>query len=133
MFIHEHDRAADEPGRPGSASPWVPLFAMLGWVALSTGSGLPDRTIVNPEPLIPLVITAVLVARWFTSFRKIAAWALLGWGLVRLLGAILTVLPLTILLSDPEQTLANYPFHVLYGLAQVPLVRATAHGLRTQG
>ena len=106
----------------------MPVSAILGWVGLFLHNlaDLPDQTIVSPESLIPLLVTSVLVAVWFTAWRPVAAWALLGWGVLNLVGAILTVLPLGILPFDPQQTLFHYSFHATYAIAQVPLILTTA-------
>ncbi|MCR2762688.1 hypothetical protein NQ152_04105 [Microbacterium sp. zg.B48] len=125
-------RVHDGPGGPRRSAPWVPVSAALGWVGLLVHNvaDLPGQTIVSPESVIPLALTVVLVAAWFTRLRSVAAWALLGWGVLNLLGAILTVLPLPILPFDPAQTPAHYAFHLLYGITQVPLVVTTAIWLR---
>ncbi|MEV6412731.1 hypothetical protein [Kribbella sp. NPDC051718] len=75
---------------------------------------------------------------WLTGARQAAAWASLFWGGLHLVGgAIVSVLPLPILPFDPEQSLRHYLFHVLYGVAQVPLLvvawnsrRVSTDGLR---
>ncbi|KAA9148472.1 hypothetical protein F6B41_07855 [Microbacterium lushaniae] len=110
----------------------MPVSAALGWVGLLVHNlaDLPAQTIVSPESGIPLAFSVVLVAAWFTRLRLVAAWALLGWGVLNLLGAIFTVLPLPILPFDPAQTPAHYAVHVLYGITQVPLVVTTAIWLR---
>ena len=124
--------ASEESGGAGRGALWVPVSALLGWLGLFLHNlaDLPDQTIVSPESLIPLLVTLVLVAVWFTSWRPVAAWALLGWGVLNLMGAILTVLPLGILPFDPQQTLVHYSFHAIYGIAQVPLILTTAIWLR---
>ena len=126
--------APEESSGAGRRALWVPVSAILGWVGLFLHNlaDLPDQTIVSPESLIPLLVTLALVAAWFTSWRPVAAWALLGWGVLNLVGAILTVLPLEILPFDPQQTMAHYSFHAIYGIAQVPLILTTAIWLRSR-
>lgn len=107
---------------------WVPVSAILGWVGLFVHNlaDLPGQSILSAESLIPLLITGTLVALWFTPLRLGAAWALLAWGLLNLVGAIVTVLPLTILPFDPDQSPTHYAFHLVYGLTQLPLIVTTA-------
>ena len=90
-------------------------------------SGRPARSDDRQSRIAhPPLVTSVLVAVWFTAWRPVAAWALLGWGVLNLVGAILTVLPLGILPFDPQQTLFHYSFHAIYAIAQVPLILTTA-------
>lgn len=107
---------------------WVAASAILGWAGLfiHNVADLPGQTILSAESLIPLLITGVLVALWFTPLRRGAAWALLAWALLNLVGAIVTVLPLTILPFDPDQSPTHYAFHLVYGLTQLPVIITTA-------
>jgi len=63
--------------------------------------------------------------------RRPAAWLLLAWGWLHLVGgAVLSVLPLPILPFRPAQTVYHYAFHVLYGAAQIPLLITLSHRSR---
>lgn len=69
------------------------------------------------------VLFAIIVfLPWWRFPRQIASiaaiWAL---GLIHLLSAVLTVLPLAFLPFIPEQTLSHYLVHAVYALAQAPL------------
>lgn len=111
---------------------WLPVFAILGWIGLfiHNVADLPDQTVLSPESLIPLLVTTALVALWFTPFRRGAAWSLLAWAVLNLAGAVVTVLPLTLLPFDPEQSPRHYAFHLAYGLTQLPLIIAAALWIR---
>lgn len=111
---------------------WLPVFAVLGWIGLfiHNVADLPDQGVLSPESLIPLFVTAALIALWFTPFRRGAAWCLLAWALLNLAGAIATVLPLAILPFDPEQSPRHYAFHLIYALTQLPLAIAAATWVR---
>ncbi|MFA4896866.1 MULTISPECIES: hypothetical protein [Microbacterium] len=113
----------------------VPAFAILGWVGLFIHNlaDLPGQTIMSTESLIPLLITGALVVLWSTPLRWGATWALLAWGLLNLVGAIVTVLPLSILPFYPDQSFTHYAFHVVYGLTQLPLIITSAIWLRRRG
>lgn len=47
---------------------------------------LPDESLLSPESLYPVLLTAALVALWFSNFRRAATWALLGWAVLNLGG-----------------------------------------------
>jgi hypothetical protein len=58
---------------------------------------------------------------------------LLLWAALNLVGGgIVSVLPLEILPFNPPQTLAHYAAHLLYGLAQLPLILLMIKTLRAQ-
>ena len=74
----------------------------------------------------------MVVAIWGSAFavwwraakmRAVAVWILVGLVLLTLLsGAVLTVLPVTFLPFRPEQSLDHYVSHIVYGVAQLPLI-----------
>jgi hypothetical protein len=47
-----------------------------------------------------------------------------------MVGAIVTVIPFPWLAFYPEQTIAHYFAHLIYGLAQLPLIRSMIGHLR---
>lgn len=111
----------------------VPVGALIGWAGLFVHNlaDLPGQSFLSPESIIPLLVTALLVAGWFTSVRYAATIALLSWGLLNFLGGgVLSVLPLPFLPFAPEQTPSHYLFHGVYALAQVPLILSSAGWLR---
>src|SRR5262249_13614661 len=55
---------------------------------------------------------------------RVPAFALLGWAVVQLVGAVISVGPLGFLPSYPAQTVQRYLLHVVYAAAQVPLIVA---------
>jgi hypothetical protein len=78
----------------------------------------------TPEGLLSLLLPAILFfLAWWRFPRHVAPiaamWAL---GLLHLVGAVVTVLPLTFLPFKPEQTVAHYLVHVVYAAAQIPLL-----------
>jgi uncharacterized protein YndB with AHSA1/START domain len=104
-------------------------LAWLGFAAHNLAD-LPGQTLLSPETSLPTLVYAALVAGWFTPARRTAAWLLLGWTLMHLLGGgVISVLPLPILPFEPEQSLYHYTFHLLYTLTQVPLTVALARFL----
>jgi hypothetical protein len=69
-----------------------------------------------------LAIAAALLVWWLAAPNKhTATYALLVYGLINGVGAVLTVLPLSFLPFAPEQTAGHYVIHVIYATCQAPL------------
>ena len=85
------------------------LLAWLGLFVHNTAD-LPTLTLLSPENSVPALVSAILViAWWLLPWKRGAAIALLGWGLLHLIGGgILSVLPLAIWPYEPAQTPAHY-------------------------
>jgi hypothetical protein len=121
--------------RPSRNWIWAVAMAVaVAWTGLFVHNvaDLPGQSILSPESWGPLIVSAILFAIWFW-WRTVGGWLLLGWAVLNVLGAILTVLPLAFLPFEPEQSVAHYLFHVLYGATQVPLVVAAIASLRATG
>ena len=123
-------RATNDPRR------WQPvaMLVALSWLGefVHNTLSLPTLTPLSPENSLLALIAASLVIGWrqFRNQRIVAA-ILLGWGTVHLVGgAVITVLPFPFLPFVPEQTGAYYFAHLLYGLAQLPLILAMIGHLR---
>jgi hypothetical protein len=78
----------------------------------------------TPEGLLSLLLPAVLIffAWWRFPWHLAPIAAMWALGLLQLVGAIVTVLPLAFLPFKPEQTLSHYLVHVVYAAAQIPLL-----------
>ena len=102
------------------------MLMALSWLGefVHNTLSLPTLTLRSPENSTRALIATLLVIAWWRCRRqRIVAAILLGWGLVHLVvGAVITVLPFAFLPFVPEQTAAHYLAHLLYGLAQVPLI-----------
>jgi hypothetical protein len=110
---------------------WV-VFSMIGmsWLGLAVHNAaeLGGTALLEPETTGPTAVLVLLAAGWFTSFRRVAEWMLLGWGWLHLVGGLLSVLPLPLWPYEPDQTLSHYAFHAQYALLQLPLlVTLTRH------
>jgi hypothetical protein len=105
---------------------WVGLFALLSWLGeyVHNLQELPQLTLLSPENSLPALITMVLVGVWWLApLRRAGSLLLWLWAALHLVvGAVLTVLPLSVLPFDPPQTLEHYLVHLVYGLAQIPLL-----------
>lgn len=112
----------------------IPAAALIGWAGMFVHNlaELPGQSLLSLESLIPLIVTVMLVAGWFTPSRSGVTIALLFWGLLHLLGGgVLSVLPLPFLPFAPEQSVSHYLLHAVYALAQLPLVLSTVGWLRS--
>lgn len=112
---------------------WVPAAVAVSWAGfvVHNVADLPNVSLLGPEYVVPTLVYLALGVLWATRARRVAAYLLFGWCLLHLVGgAVISVLPLPFLPFDPEQSLSHYAFHVLYGLAQVPLLVALLRFLR---
>lgn len=114
--------------------PAVAALVALSWLGevLHNAIELPQLTLLSPENLFPGLISVLLFLVWWRVPDERAPAALLFlWGGIHLLfGAILSVLPLSFLPFVPDQTTRHYLSHVLYGLAQLPLLAMMAFSIR---
>ena len=82
---------------------------------------------ITPDGSLFMLFAAVGLAYWWYRARSAgAAAALLFYGLLNLVGGWLSVLPLSWLPFVPEQTAMHYTVHLVYAVAQVPLILVTA-------
>lgn len=77
-----------------------------------------------PDYVIPMILMLLIVS-WGVMYKageQISYSVGLGFALVNLLGAILTVYPFDFLPFIPEQSLNHYISHLLFGMLQLPLL-----------
>jgi hypothetical protein len=107
---------------------WIAAFSALSWLGefIHNRIELPGLTLFSPENSVTALVTfALFLIWWFLPAKRIPGILLLALGLVHLLGgAILSVIPFQFLTFYPEQSTTHYLAHVLYGLAQLPLIAA---------
>lgn len=105
---------------------WVAACTLLSWLGefVHNRADLPHLSLLSPENTIPALIAALLfLAWWLLPLKRTTHVALLGWVLLNLIvGGILSVIPFPFWPFHPEQTVFHYSMHVLYGLAQLPLI-----------
>lgn len=94
---------------------------------------LPMLTLLSPENAGTALVSLALFSLWrFTDLKRTATVGLLLVGVIHLLGGgVISVIPFGFLPFYPEQTLAHYAAHLIYGVTQLPLIFATARTLRT--
>lgn len=112
----------------------------VAWAVLASVAGLvvhnlaefPLSILLGPETLVPAAVTvllgAVVVRR--PSRRVFAVVA--GWAIVVIVLGGGSVLPLSIWPFVPDQTTGHYAAHVVYALAQVPLLWVAWRGFRAE-
>jgi hypothetical protein len=111
--------------------------AVLAWLGMYVHNvaDLPNLTLLSAENALPGLVWLLLLGLWWAVPSRVwPAALLLGWGLLNLVGAFATVLPLPVLPFKPEQSLHHYVFHVVYALTQLPLlwiVRQDRHQVRS--
>ena len=96
--------------------------AWLG-VCIHNRADLPQLPFLSIEYILPTALWGLCLLSWLV--RRTLAWPailLLVWGVVSLVGGFATVLPLPILPFDPPQTLYHYSFHLVYAVAQLPVI-----------
>src|SRR5258708_16580021 len=91
--------------------------------------------LLRPETLIPLAIFGLLaLLGWARPANSVIHVLLLAWAVLNLVGGgILSVLPLGLFPFQPGQSLGHYPIHVIFGVAQLPLLVVAAGALRPPG
>lgn len=105
----------------------VAAFTFLSWLGayIHTTQEL-ALPVWRPENSFPALVGLVLYLGWWRQpqRRRLWAWLLLAWTAVGhlLLGAILSVLPLPLWPFTPEQSLNHYFSHLIYAVAQAPLI-----------
>ena len=106
------------------------MFACLAAVAIAwlglyihNVTEFPQLSLKSPENSISTGAWILLFLIW--SVLPQNRWPsalLLGWGLISLAGAIITVLPLPILPFTPKQSFSHYAVHVVYATTQIPII-----------
>jgi hypothetical protein len=100
-------------------------YVLLAWAGLWCHelARVPSVFGFTSDGSLPMLGVALVLVMW----RRRPAAVLRAFGWVLFAGAILTVLPLPILPFAPEQTVEHYAAHVIFALAQVPLLRLGAN------
>jgi hypothetical protein len=101
------------------------LFLSLSWLGMFVHNMIElPLTLLSLENSLPgLVSIALFLGWWLLPTHRLPAWAILGWALLHLVvGGILSVLPLPIWPFVPDQSATHYLSHLIYSLAQLPLI-----------
>ena len=86
----------------------------------------------SEETLIPVGVFGLLaLLAWARPANTVVHVALLAWALLNLVGGgMLSVLPMGLFPFEPDQSLGHYGAHVIYAVAQLPLVIVAARAMR---
>ena len=105
---------------------WIAVFTALSWLGevIHNRIELPGLTLLSPENSITALVSVFLFLIWsFLPSRRIPGLLLLLWAMIYFIGGgIISVIPFQFLPFYPEQSMAHYLTHLLYGLAQLPLI-----------
>ncbi len=124
-----------ETTRTTSNNRLIAVLAGLSWLGMVIHNSveLPDMPFYRPEYIFPSLISLFLFLGWWKQPHQRRLWArlLVGWSALHLIGgAILSVIPLPIWPFYPEQSASHYISHVIYGVAQLPLLWVLGKGIR---
>ena len=113
----------------------VAALTFLSWLGSYVHTTLELQLPVwRPENSFPALVGLLLFLGWWKGpgRRRVWNWLLLAWtaGGHLFLGALLSVLPLPIWPFVPEQTFAHYLSHIIYAVAQLPLIWVLARQLK---
>lgn len=104
----------------------VAAFTVLAWLGEYVHNlvELPQLTMLSPENSIPgLVFLILFAAWWLLPGKRITSIVIVAWAVLHLVGgALITVIPFSFLPFYPEQNLKHYVAHIVYGVAQLPLI-----------
>lgn len=112
----------------------TPVIAAVGMVAHNALEFGP-AFLLKPETVVPLVIfSQFALLAWARPANAVIHVLLLAWAVLNLVGGrILSVLPPGLFPFQPEQSLGHYGAHVMYAVAQLPLVVVAARALSRRG
>jgi hypothetical protein len=105
----------------------IAAFTALSWLGafVHNMADLPGLTVLSPENTVPAVILIMLfLAWWKLPNKRLTSLALLAWVLFAqfLIGGILSVFSLPFWPFNPPQTAFHYLMHLIFALAQLPLI-----------
>lgn len=124
----------DDPAGDASSSNRLLLaggLAAAGHVVHNVAE-FPLAILVAPETLVPVAITAGLVAWLYYRPSRVAAGVLAAWALLTILGGGTSVFPFAFLPFEPEQTVSHYAVHAVYAAFQVPVLVASTRIFRSR-
>ena len=100
----------------------------LSWLGMAVHNRfeLPQLPLYRWEYIFPALVSLALFLGWWrlVQRRHLWTWLILAWSALHfIIGGILSVLPLPLWPFSPEQSAGHYLSHLVYSLAQVPLLK----------
>lgn len=106
------------------------LLVSAGGHVLHNLAEFPVGILLGPETLVPLAVTILLGVGWLVRRGRGTYAAMAAWAAIVLVVGGGSVLPLEVLPFAPEQSVAHYAAHLLYAVAQLPLLGVGVTGVR---
>ncbi|WP_255171046.1 hypothetical protein [Natrononativus amylolyticus] len=106
------------------------IAASIGGTLVHNLAEFPPSILLGPETLVPVGITLLLGVAMLRSPTRGVFLAAAGWAAIVAVVGGGSVLPLSVLPFTPDQTVGHYAAHVVYALAQVPLLWVALRGVR---
>ena len=100
----------------------VAIGASIGGLLVHNLEEFGLSILFGPETWVPATITVLLGVALFKRASTGVFVAAIGWAVIVIVIGGASVLPLPIWPFTPEQTLSHYMGHVVYALAQIPLL-----------
>jgi len=108
----------------------VAIGASIGGLLVHNLEEFGLSILLGPETWVPAAITLLLGVALLKRPNTGVYVAALGWAVVVIVIGGASVLPLPIWPFTPEQTLSHYTGHVVYALAQLPLLWVGWRGIQ---
>lgn len=126
-------KAGDEATTSPSRAVLVALVLSAAGHVVHNLAEFPPGFLLGWETLFPLAVTVALGAWLLARPGRLAFGAAGGWALVVIVGGGGSVLPLGALPFVPDQSVSHYLAHLVYALAQLPLLWVAYRGLAGTG
>lgn len=108
----------------------VAVGASIGGLFVHNLAEFPPSILLGPETLVPVAVTTLLGVAMLRRPGRSTFVATAGWAVLVIVFGGGSVLPLSILPFASEQSVGHYVAHVVYALAQVPLLWVACRGVR---
>lgn len=104
--------------------------ASIGGLLVHNLAEFPPTILLAPETVVPVGITVLVGVILLRRPGRGASLTAAAWAVITIVLGGGSVLPLDALPFVPEQTVGHYAAHVVYALAQLPLLWIARRGVR---
>lgn len=116
--------------RPGRSAVLAALLVSAAGHVVHNLAEFPPSILLGWETLVPLGVTVLLGAGLVYRPSRATYFTAVGWSLVVIVFGGGSVLPFGFLPFAPEQSISHYLSHLIYALAQLPLLWAGYRGVK---